>query len=236
MILASREFVCVRPQTYENAEESKVLTSILNGPNGLQNTTFALLDPNGEQLTRGSRSPGMTFKRVERFVDALEETSDTYKEDAKEIQALPILDNLRLALNVAAADLRPLVVVRAKSDKTAQALAQMVAKTAWSKSSVGRFHYVVLSGQASHEGFTPELGVTVVQPEAYGRGGKTLTHVATNASNRAVAKALADGLQAHSPADKEYEQHVRDGLRKRITWETETRDTDRKPGRKNRGD
>ena len=174
MVAASREFVCVRPQTYQDAGESEVLLSVYEGPNGLQNTVFALLDPDGNKLSRGSRSPSMTYRSVERFVDALEDIGGDYERGAKKIQALPVVKDLRLALNVAAADLRPLVVVRGKNEKEARSLARKLAESAWSKSAIGRFHYVVLSEKTTHEGLTPPLGISIIQPEAYGQGGEIL--------------------------------------------------------------
>ena len=102
----------MRPQTYEDATESALLKSLLRGNDQLENTVFALLDPDGEPLTRGARSPRMTYRTVDRFAAALRRTAVRYEADAAPIAALPVVRDLRLALNVAAADLRPLVVVR----------------------------------------------------------------------------------------------------------------------------
>ena len=221
MIAASREFVCVRPQTFEDAAESKFLLSVFAGRNELQNTVFALLDSDGKKLSRGSRSPEMTFKSVERFVEELNEVSSGHS-GAKKIEALPVLKSLRLALNVSAADLRPLVVIRGKDAKAAEKLSASVASIAWSKEAIGRFHYVVLSEEVTQEGLTPELGVSVVQPEVYGRGGEILARVKPNASSRSLSRLLADGLEAHDPPAKDYERHVRNGRREEVRWETET--------------
>lgn len=217
----------MRPQTFENAKESKRLESIFGGRNGLQNTVFALLDPNGENLSRGSRSPQMAFGGVERFLIELEETSAAYAKKAKPIEALPVVRDLRLVLNVAAADLRPVVVVRGDGREAADALARTTAKVAWSKDAVGRFHYVVLDEETTYEGLTPALGVTVIQPDAYGRGGEALSTAGVDASPRALTRTLREGLRAHDAADKDYETHVRSGLREGIHWESETPSTDR---------
>ena len=220
MVAASRAFVCVRPQTYEDPEEAKILSSVFSGRSGLENTSFALLDPAGKKLTAGSRSPSMSYGEVERFVAALDSTAAKYAEKAKPIEALPTLRNLRLALNVTAADMRPLVVVRGKDAAAAQALARKVAKLAWSKELVGDAHYVVLDAAVEFEKLAPELGTSVVQPDPYGLGGKVLVHVKPEADPKALAKALATGLEQHKVEACEHDAHVREARRRGIEWES----------------
>ena len=86
----------------------------------------------------------MTYGSPEKFTEALLEIGGKYEEQAKPIAALPTLANLRLALNVAAADLRPLVVVRAEDAEKREALVAQVAALAWSPDLLGRAHYLVL--------------------------------------------------------------------------------------------
>ena len=209
----------MRPQTYEDATESALLKSLLRGRDQLENTVFALLDPDGEPLTRGARSPRMTYRTVDRFAAALRRTAVRYEADAAPIAALPVVRDLRLALNVAAADLRPLVVVRGADEDAARALAAKVASFAWSKLGVGRFHYVVLADEQTFEGLTPEVGVTVVQPEAYGRGGDVLAHVPASAGDEELGAQMVAGLCSHDVGEKDHEQHVQQGRRARIYWQ-----------------
>ena len=220
MVAASRAFVCVRPQTYEAAEEVEILSYVFAGRSGLENTSFALLDPQGKKLTAGSRSPTMTYGEVERFVAALDATAAKYAEKAKPIEALPTVRNLRLALNVAAADMRPLVIVRGKDEAAAKALARKVAKLAWSKELVGEAHYVVLHEPIEFEKLAPELGTSVVQPDPYGLGGKVLLHVKPEADAKALAKALASGFEQHKVEAREHDAHVREARRRGIEWES----------------
>lgn len=220
VVEASRAFVCVRPQTYEDAEEAKVLAYVFEGRSGLENTSFALLDPEGKKLTAGSRSPTMAYGAVERFVEALKSTAAKYADDAKSIDALPTLRDLRLALNVAAADMRPLVVVRGKDKDAAAALARKVAKLAWSKELVGTSHYVVLQAPETFEGLAPELGISVVLPDPYGLGGKVLAHAKPDADAKALAKALTDGVAQHSVEPREHDDHIREARRRGIEWKS----------------
>ena len=46
---ASRQFVCVRPDTYENEENQRLVRSMLNG--NLENTAFCILSPDGKPVS-----------------------------------------------------------------------------------------------------------------------------------------------------------------------------------------
>lgn len=231
---ASREFVCVRPQTYESKAEAKVLSYVFAGRGGLQNTSFALLDPDGKKLTRGSRSPSMSYGNAEKFAEALQKTSAQYTPKAKAIKALPGLRDLRIALNVAAADMRPLVIVRGKDAKDAAQLSAEVSKMAWGGEAIGKCHYLVLAESAELEGLSPEIGVTVVQPDPYGRGGEILSHSAGGAKPRTLHLSMLAGMAKHNVEARRHGDHVREARREGIKWETEIPVTDTKGGR-NRG-
>lgn len=216
----------MRPQTYENEGELEILGYVFSGRSGPQNTSFAILDPEGKKLTRGSRSPSMTFGSPQRFAAGLDEIAGRYEKEAKPIAALPVVRDLRLALNVAAADMRPLVVVRGKDAADAKRLEAEVAKAAWSEGRVGTCHYVVLDAETTFEGLTPEVGVTVVQPDTYGQGGKVLAHVGRDAKSAALTAGIAKGAAAHDVATKEHRAHIREARRRGISWETATPVTD----------
>jgi hypothetical protein len=112
VIEASREFICIRPQTYENAEEAKVLASYFRGRSGqLENTVFCIFSPDGKtKLCRSGRSPKMGFRDSKDMASFMIITSSKYK-PKKEITSLPFLEDVRLGLNVASCDLRPLVIL-----------------------------------------------------------------------------------------------------------------------------
>lgn len=221
----------MRPQTYESADELEILSYVFSGRSGLQNTSFAILDPEGKKLTRGSRSPSMTYGSAPRFAAGLDEIAGRYRERAKPIAALPVVRDLRLGLNVAAADMRPLVVVRGEDAADARRLEAEVAKVAWSKERIGTCHYVVLEARTAFGGLAPEVGVTVVQPDPYGLGGEILAHVVRDAKTAAIAAGLARGVAAHDVATREHRAHIREARRRGISWETATRVTDDHAGR-----
>ena len=55
----------MRPQTYESEAEAEVLSYVFAGRSGLENTSFALLGPDGKKISRGARSPSMVYGSAE---------------------------------------------------------------------------------------------------------------------------------------------------------------------------
>ena len=177
----------------------------------------------------------MTYGTPERFVEALNATAKKFEKAAKPIQALPTLRDLRIALNVAAADMRPLVIIRGKDAVESTSLAKRVATCAWSKEAIGTSHYVILNEEVTFEGLTPKLGITVVQPDPFGLGGELLSHHLPTATQKAVLKTLTEGVAKHEALARDHDDHVREARRKGINWETEVPVTDTKGGREKRG-
>ena len=63
VVKASRNFVCIRVATYEDAEEAKYLKQVFRSRSGeLENTVFGMFDPGGRKLVRTGRSPGFAFR------------------------------------------------------------------------------------------------------------------------------------------------------------------------------
>lgn len=202
-----------------------------SGRSGLENTSFALMDPNGKKITRGARSPKMLYSTAAAFAAALVETSSKYAE-ARDLRALPTLRDLRLALNVSAADMRPLVIVRGKDAKSAEKLGERVAELAWSSDFIGRAHYVILDEETAFEGLTPPLGVSLVQPNPYGLGGSILEEVSATASAKVLQAGLAKVLGAYAVDARTHSEHVREARRKGIDWESEIPVTDTRKTRR----
>ena len=177
VVTASRNYVCVRPQTYEDEAEAKLLLSLFQGRSGvLENTVFCVLAPDGERtLTRAGRSPQQRFESADGFASWLDRTFESYARKAKPLEALPLHDGLGLALNVAACDLAPLAVLAAEDEKALEKLLERAASLAWAEDHIGRQHFVTVVGEealaeAEEEfGLKLEPGMTLVQPDAYGR-------------------------------------------------------------------
>ena len=115
VIEASKEWICVRLATYENAEESVVLErwlkGVRGGGGGLRNTTFALLNPSGEKaLAKTGRSPQMVYGDIDSFAVDLVVQANKFQPKSG-LKDLPLISSLRLGLNIAACDGLPLVVI-----------------------------------------------------------------------------------------------------------------------------
>ena len=227
--------MCIRPQTYESESEAEVLTWLYSDRAGtLRNTSFGILSSDGERkLSETGRSPSMIYGTAELFAEALREIADEQGTTKREsIAALPALPDLRLALGVAAADLRPLVVLFAADAKEREALVSAVQAAAWSEELVGRFRYLVVESEDELAGFE-ELGLrpglSVLQAEAYGRDGEVLARADAPRAPAEVAELLATALPRFDATAKDVRQHLRRGEREGIEWETAIEVTD--PGR-----
>ncbi|MGB0333490.1 MAG: hypothetical protein ACPGPE_16905, partial [Planctomycetota bacterium] len=201
----------IRPKTYEDAAE--VLSYVFAGPQGLESTSFALLDPDGEKFTRESRSPSVTYGSTEEFQGASKRISTRYEPKARPAAGPPTLRDRRLSLNVAAADMRALMVLRADkpADRTRQTAA--VAELASTAERVGRLHLALLGSEETFEDPAPGEGIAVVQPDPYGLGGDVL-------AERGLAATLAAGVKAFEAAKGDRDAHTRKAREGGIHWET----------------
>lgn len=265
---ASRGLICVRLATYESQAEADLLTSIFLPPSGqLENTTFALLAPDGKtRLGRAGRGPQWMVGRgpggrrgpsrgrggpsaggpagdAQALADLLKKTAAAHP-GTRAPKALPQSLDFRRALNVAACDNQPLVVIAVKNDARRKALEGRVAKLAWSERFVGRFQYAVVEDRGDLDVLTdaPRAdGVWVVQPGTYGLKGRVLSSVAATADDAALEAHLdqADRSFNREAPSGGQRSHVRTGQREGIRWEPEIEVTDPhvppdEPGRRRR--
>jgi hypothetical protein len=227
VIAASRQFVCVRLTTYENKVEGEFLKSFKVTRSGeLENTVFALLEPDGKRrLARASRSARQTFGDAERMAEGMNRLAREYpgKEPADgALPELPLVTNLRLAVDVAACDNQPLAVVFAPGDASRRSLEEKVRSLAWDEQFIGRFVYVAVADAAELdrvEGARAEAGLLVVQPDRFGLKGKVLRQ-AGSGSRAEVAACLRKGAELFRPREESFAEHVRAGHEKGVFWET----------------
>jgi hypothetical protein len=246
VIAASRRFVCVRLMTYENAEEGRFLKSLVRTGSGeLENSVFAILAADGQTpLARPARSPRQTFGTAERMAAGMTRIADEVPgRPVSESPALPTVTNVRLAVDVAACDNLPLVVVFAPDVVARRELEDRIRPLAWGKRFLGRFTYVSAGSAeelASVTGAKPEAGVLVVQSERFGRSSKVLKQVSASATPDELAWCLTDSLARFQGEAKSFGTHVRDGHQTGVFWETKIPVTDpmelqaRERGRKKR--
>ena len=238
MVTASRSFVCVRPKSFEDWDESELLLSIFSGRTGrLENTVFTILDAEGEkQLTRSGRSPKWVSEDADEFAALLNELAEEHVRPTKakaRQRSLPTIKGLKLAMNVAACDSMPLVLAVGRDEKATKKLSDRLAPLAWSDELIGRFRWVSLAGTeelSEVKGLPAEPGLYVVQTDAYGITCELLSQAKPTAKEKALSEALRAGLQAFDPPrTRRRGMHVREGERKGYSWEHATGHSERVP-------
>jgi hypothetical protein len=228
VVAAAGQFVCVRLTTYENKAEAGFLKAICpTGSGELENTVFTILAPDGKrQLARASRSAREVFGDADRMAETMNRVAGWYKPrptTKQELPELPTVANVRLAIDVAACDNQPLVLLFSKDAATRQALAGALKPLAWSEEFRGRFIYAEASGEnesAPIQGTSRGPGVLVIQPDRFGLAGRVLKSAPAGASVKALAQCLRTGAAMHRPQVESFRDHVRDGRATGAFWET----------------
>jgi hypothetical protein len=229
VVAASRAFVCVRLTTYENQEEADLLRSIFVGRSGdVENTTFALLSPDGKQpLVRSGRSPRLGS--ASQMAEVMNRIAQEYPgQNGSGDPELPKVPNVRLALDVAACDNQPMVLLFGNAAGLQQ-FEKNIRKLAWSSEFLGRAVYASTTDREqlkAIDGIASGSGLIVVQPDRYGLKGKVLAQTTASAATAEMARVLRDGMAQHQRSDKNHHQHVREGHRAGILWETQIPVTD----------
>src|SRR5262249_42925587 len=167
-----------------------------------------------------------TFGDAARMAETMNRLADTFevkRTAGDQLPELPTVRNVRLAVNVAACDNQPLVVLLARDGQARRELESRLAPLAWGEAFLGQFVYVAAADAeelAGVEGARAGSGVLVVQPDRFGLKGKVLTQVSADAPRDELAKCLREGLALHRRGDKSFGSHVRDGQRQGVFWET----------------
>ena len=126
---------------------------------------------------------------------------------------LPYLADLRLALNVAAADRLPLVAVFGNSEQRKQ-LEQKLEPLAWSDEFLGRALYVPVNHPEEFKaisGLKTKAGYVVIQPDIFGLKGKVIKEIPIQSTAAQVKQSLSMAVGQHQPSTLTYEQHRSQG-------------------------
>lgn len=223
--------MAIRPATYESAAEARFLEGIFVGRSGeVENTTFAFLTPDGRQtIGRAGRSPQHIYADGPAMARAMDAIADRYR--PRDIAlALPLVADVRLALNVAACDGRPLVVLRDER------LGAVLARVAWHEDFAGRFVLARATDDRqlqAVEGLEDGQGIVVVEPDPFGLAGRVLAAAGPETDAAALALVLEVAAGRFSAEEKDTRDHVREGRRRGVHWETRIPVTD--PGIPPRG-
>ena len=246
VIAASHKFVCIRLATYENAEENEVLKGFFARGGNLENTVFTLLTPDGKtKLVTAGRSPAWAFggvrgpginaqpeEPIKKMGQTMEAIALAYPGKGKAAQglpSLPYLADLRLALNVAAADRQPLVVVYSDNVNQRKKMEKELSKVAWSEQFIGVAQYVPVSDASefkSVKSLEATSGFVVVQPGTFGLTGEVIEIIDAATPAGKLAGPLAKALGKHKPSQLTYDQHRQAGSRAGARWKSATPNTD----------
>ena len=234
VIEASRDFVCIRLATYEDADEAKILKNLFSGPSdNLENTVYAMLGPDGKtRLTRTGRSPGFAFGGHPEIAAAnmaaeMKKIAKKHKVTGKPINpeefGMPYLADVRLAVNVSACDNLPLVIVSAPDEATKKSLEKKLLPLVWHADYRGQF--TVVSAKSGEDleiikGASAKPGITIVQPDEYGQSAKSLLFVSAESDRKAFQDSLDKALGKFNSKEKDWGEHVSKGNRTGVHWET----------------
>ena len=223
VIEASRKLVCIRLATYENAQEAKMLAGIFSGGSGqLENTVFAILAPDGTTpLVRSGRAPHQ-FRDAADLAETMKILSRDYKSKTLPSGA-PLVENLRLALNVAACDHLPVVVSYAQTRARQSELSQQLGPLAWDSDLQGQAIYCQASpAELRRYRLTDSEGYLVLGPDEFGQSGTLLA----NFASLPTSVQLSAGLARYQPGHLTAQQHIRQGHKQGVRWETRVPVTD----------
>lgn len=208
--------------TYESASEADVLKYYWRPGAALENTVFAILDPYGRPIIRGGRSPKWVFRDSSEMAKTMNEISRHYGGGAGKPDGLPSVDTVRLAIDVAACDKRPLVIVVGQTSEERQRLAQNLAPVAWSDQFIGKLVYS--SGSSNDlrlvRGVFINSGYIFVSPNLFGTEATTISQLGSNASAAELARAAQDAISRHCPQVLSHHEHVRKGHMEGIEWQS----------------
>jgi len=218
VVAASRKFVCIRLATYENAEEAAWLESIFVGGSGrLENTTFALLSPDGKSLlARPGRSPDFAFRDARHMASTMQGLAAHYRARELESTGVPWVDGLRLGINVAACEGQPLVALVCPPEQR-QRWATPLARFYWQPTVQGQAVFCCQAPTADYPS-----GLYLLRPQAYGQVADVALRLPLREGwQQPLLRDLSRALPAPRALD-----HVREGHRRGIYWQTRIPVTD----------
>ena len=189
----------------------------------MQNTAFCIFSPDGkERLSQSGR--GLT--RDVRGAEGLDLMALQFRRKGELSDAIvPDFASFRMALNIAAADSRVLVLVAAPNSRIAES-EKRLRSVAWHDDIVGRFHFDFehdFSSFAKPLGIAGEVkpGVYLIRPDPFGVKGEVMQRLSLDVTNEKLTAAMkaANTLYAKTTERKTYQQHVAKGQREGYFFE-----------------
>jgi hypothetical protein len=215
----------VRPASFESPSEAEFLKGLFSGRDSeLRNTVFALLGPDGKKrLGPTGRSPSFVFEDAEQMAAEMDKLAELFDGQTKRSEPpLPLIGNLRLALNIAACDRRPLIIGVASKNRDADTWRKRLSLAAQDEALIGQAHYVCVRDLKSLQPFDlkldPARDTHMIQPGPYGRTGTVMG--AFDSQDPQLSTHLKSAITTVLWSPLRESQHVRTGKITGITWET----------------
>ena len=241
VVAASRNFVCIRLTTYEDQAEADFLKTIYIGKSGdLENTTFAILSPDGKtKLTRTGRAPFHEYRGSRDMatgMDSIAKALDVKAETMFSDTTLPVAKDVEIGLNIAASDGLPLLIVTGENQSKLDGLIAKILPAAWSKAVAGQYVYATainadelkpITGINSAKGSSVRTNaIMIVEPDQFGLSGKVLTQLDADASAEAVKAQLIKSIASFPRKMHNHQAHVRLGIELGVDWKSKIPETD----------
>jgi hypothetical protein len=228
VVEASRGFVCARLITFEDSEEAKLMKRLFGGRR-LVNTMFTIMDPSGKNaLVRAGRSPRMAFDDAAAMAVEMRAVLTRFpgrKNVAAADLGLPVLEDVRIALNVTECDAQQLVILRGNVQQVAE-LRKQLTELSWSPKLVGRFLYSVADDKTDWQALkgadkAAKAGVLIVRSEPYGLTGEVVADAKAAVTVKELEKMLVAAVASHKPKAVDTRRLRRRGIRNGVQWQTE---------------
>ena len=228
VVSASRDFVCVRLITFEDTKEAALMKRLLGGRR-MVNTAFTLMDPAGRRaLTRVGRSPNHLFDDGKEMAARMLQVAKKYPARKKTKSAdlgLPVLEDVRVALNVTECDAQQLVIVRG-SGKKVEAMRKALTELCWSDKIIGHFLYAESDADTDWSvidgaGKALKSGLLIVRSDKYGLTGEVVASVSASKSKSTIEAALLKAIKSHRPKTVDTRRVRREGMRNGVKWRAE---------------
>lgn len=228
-IASTREFVCIRVETYKHPDMDNMMTEMFRGK--LPNSAFCLFDPTGQkQICTPSRTPyslvdgevGDDGKRVSLAMlsiaanyKAVNETKPALLQDFKTTEE---------ALNITSADQRLLVLLATDHLGVREKLKRVMSHS----DVLGKFHLDIVDKNENHwksllSDPVPGPGIIIVQADQFGLEGNIVRTIAENCPEHHMKRLLLEVNHTYSEAEerKDRDEHIATGTAQGVFYDLE---------------
>ena len=233
VIEQSRNFVCIRLATFEDEAEAEFLKTIYMDRGLLKNTVFGILSPDGKKkLTKTGRGPFFEYRGARDMANGMKKIAKKYDVKPSVVftdTVLPFCKSLRLGLNIAAAEGRPLVVVSGEDQLQIDRISEGLVDKVWSEPLAGQFVYAAVTDPKDFDAFEnlePLTGTGIILPGQFGITGKIMAQFESDADPDVIENKLQEITKEFLSNALDHRTHVNLGIDMDVDWQSEIPSTD----------